>query len=125
MHEDLPLFAVLAEPEPAPKKLELQSRQAVEHSPIVCTAEVFAFPPSRNVRMVADLTDRFVAMRRRYGRDCLRLWKSKYEAPLAHRLKTAGVPPRAVKQEMRLLQEAMVVRLGEIGELNPNEGRRA
>ena len=125
MHEDLPLFAAVAQPEPASRMTEIKVRHQVEHSPIIRTAEVFAFPPSRNVRMVADLTDHFVIMRRRYGRDCLRLWKSKYEAPLAHRLKAAGVPPRAVKQEMRLLQEAMIVRLGEIGQLVPTQGRRA
>ena len=110
---------------PKPKGPAPKARQPVEHRPIARTAEVFAFPPARNVKVVADLTDRFVSLRRRYGRDCLRLWKSKYEAPMAHRLKAAGVPPRAVKNEMRLLQEAMVVRLGEIGEINPNEGRRA
>ncbi|TXN07387.1 hypothetical protein FV222_02480 [Methylobacterium sp. WL103] len=84
-------------------------------------AELIEFPPSRDTRLVADLTRVFLDLRESYGRRCRSMLLARRFKPIAARLRRMGVPAAAIERELGQL-EAAVARLVWIADGRPSYG---
>ncbi|MDP4022419.1 DUF6074 family protein [Methylobacterium sp. NEAU 140] len=115
---DLPLFSgtPAVESRPAPKKRRPREHKLVVElvptyldatEPPAEKATVLAFPASRDVRLVADLAQAFMALRERHGRRCRAMLLDKRFRPIGARLRKLGIPADVVQDELARLEKAV------------------
>lgn len=115
---DLPLFSGVPAAEPIRSKKQCRERHnrgaervAPGADPLspsaIGSALVLPFPPSRDMRLIADLVKAFLSLRQRHGRKCRALLIARRFKPIAGHLRKMGVPAASVERELAQLEAAV------------------
>ncbi len=115
---DLPLFSGVPAAEPLQSKKHCRKRlspNAERTAPgaeplspsAIGSAVVLPFPPSRDMRLIADLVKAFLSLRQRHGRKCRAMLITRRFKPIAGHLRKMGVPAASVERELAQLEAAV------------------